>query len=190
MENEDKEEKDDKEKESISIENKEMLEKLKRWKSESETLRSAYDQRGAKNIRLIKGIHSDESNRGDSVVRKRSKIFYRKIWATVWRLVASFYTVFLKDQSSFKIVGRGAEDADRAKILQFMCEYRVDVMNREASLFLKHLWAMFNIAHLGMGIGKMRWIYNEETGEDGPDYVVYPNEQVYFDLSAETPDKI
>lgn len=171
------------------MEDNELLTKIKGWKSESETLRTRYDQRWAKNLKLVKGINADE-NINFSNVRKRSKIFYRKIWATVWRLVASFYAVFLRDPESFKITGRGAEDERKAKLLQYMTEYRRDVLNRESSLFLKHLWAMFNIGYMGIGIGKMRWVYDDELGIDGPDYIVYPNEQVFFDMAAETPDRM
>ena len=159
---------------------------IKSWIQESTEIRSSYDSRWAKNLRLMKGIFS-EKERTDSIVRKRSKIFFRKIWASVWRITASLYELYLKDPDTFRIEGRdGFEDPVKARLLQFMVEYRRDRLMRTQSLFKKFIWGFQNILGLGWTVGKLSWEYNQATGVDGPRFVLYPNEQVYPDLSAET----
>lgn len=162
------------------------IEQINTWMAESTSNRESYDYRWAKNLKLLKGIFS-EKERADSVVRKRSKIFFRKIWASIWRITASLYAVYLKDPDSFKIEGRDDYgDPIKAKLLQTMVEYRRDRMMRTQSLFKKFIWAFQNILGLGWTVGKLSWEYNQELGIDGPRFILYPNEQVYPDLSAET----
>ncbi len=171
-----------------------FLNKVQSWKTESERLMSTYQDRWAKNINLINGVYSDDGNShtpGYSNIRKKSKIFYRKTWATIQRLVASFHSAFLKDQDNFRIEGRDSlNDAAKARVLHNMVEYRRDVLMRTKSLFLQFIWGFKNIADLGSCFGKLSWNYNEETGEDEPDFVLYPNEQVSLDMTAETKDRM
>lgn len=167
----------------------EILTRIAGWKSQSENMRSQYDQRWAKNQKLFKGIFGEEES-AKSAVRGRSKIYYRKIWASSWRLVSSFYGAFLRDKDTFKIEGRGPEDEQKAKVLQVMTEYRRDRLFRTQSLFLKTVWAFFNIVNYGWTCGKWYWDYNAETGKDEPVYILYPNEQVFPDLSAETKERM
>src|SRR3990167_3821911 len=168
----------------------EILNKISGWKAQSADMRLLYDQRWAKNHQIIKGIFGEDETT-KSRVRGRSKIYYRKVWASSWRMVASFYNAFLKDRDTFKIEGRGPEDEhNKAKVLQFMTEYRRDRMFRTQSLFLKTVWAFFKIVNYGWTCGKWYWDYNAETGKDEPVYILYPNEQVFPDLSAETKEQM
>lgn len=164
-----------------------VLQKIKAWQSESEDLRRRYDQRWSKNLNLMKGIFSPEEE-NKSKVRGRSKLFFRKIWAIIWRLTAAVYTAYLKDYDAFKLEGRGTEDELKAYVLQKLVEYRRDEMMRHNSLFIKFIWAFQNIFTLGWAVGKMRWVYDAETGKDRPEFILYPNEQVYPDMTAETKD--
>ena len=167
-----------------------FLDDAQQWYNESENLRSSYDDRWAKNMKLIKGeFPEDEATR--SKVRKRSKVFFRKIWATNWRLVAAFRSAFLGDRDIFKIEGRDTiTDPYKAKILHYMTEYRKDVMLRTQSLFVKFIWIFRNIVDLGWAVGKMRWNYNPDLGIDEPEFTVYPNEQVFPDLTADTKENM
>ena len=167
-------------------EDMEGINKLQGWKSESENNRSQYEDRWVKNMRLSKGIFNDTELQR-SAVRKRSKIFFRKTWATVWRILASFHAAFLRDPDTFKIEGRDTiNDPLKAKVLQKMVEYRRDVMMRKNSLFIKFVWAFQNILNMGWTVGKLSWEYTDR--KDGPVFKLYPNEQVYADFSAETPE--
>jgi hypothetical protein len=133
----------------------------------------------------MRGIFTeDEKTRSN--VRKRDKIFHRKIWAIVWRLLASGYQTFLRDQDTFKIEGRDRlNDWHKAGVLQSLVEYRRDQMYRQKDLFLKSIWAMQDMFQFGWCAGEMVWIYNES--DDCPDFILYPNEQVYPDMTAELP---
>lgn len=162
-----------------------VLSRITGWHSESETLRSQYDNRWRRNLDLYRGIFSEEEI-ARSKVRNRSKIFFRKIWATSWRLVASFYNAFLRDPETFKIEGRGPEDSHKAGVLHNMVEYRRDVMMRRNSLFLKMIWGFQNIIKFGNVVGKLHWEFDESRGKDGPVFNIYPNEQVFMDMAAET----
>lgn len=166
-----------------------VLKKISNWKSQSGDMRTQYDQRWAKNHRIVKGIF-DEEETTRSRVRGRSKIYYRKVWASSWRMVASFYNAYLKDRDTFKIEGRGPEDYHKSKVLQIMTEYRRDRMFRTQSLFIKTVWAFFNIVNYGWTCGKWYWDFNEDTGKDEPVYILYPNEQVFPDLAAETKEQM
>lgn len=163
-----------------------LLIKISKFKAKGESDRSAYDDRWQRNIKLLKGIPLE--GKAKSEITNRNKIFFRKIWATNWRLLASLHSAFLRRDDSWTVEGRdtGPIDSAKARMLKYMTKYRVDKMNGTASLFIKHLWAMKNILDFGAGIGKLGWAYNPELKIDGPTYSVYPLEQVYLDLSAET----
>ncbi len=166
-----------------------ILDTVLKYKQQSEQLRAKYDYRWSKNLKLIQGIFPEEEVT-QSKVRNRSKIFFRKIWATSWRLVASFWSSFLQDRDTFKIEGRDSKDSHKARILQIMTEYRRDLMMRSQGLFLQFIWGFQNIINLGWCIGKLSWEFNPKTGQDGPRFIIYPNEQVFPDLTAETKDRM
>ncbi len=164
--------------------------KLQAWKQESEDLRKTYDNRCAKNLKLLKGIFQDGDNI-KSKVRDRNRTFFRKIWGMKWRLLASFYNAFLRDQDQFRIEGRDTfDDPRKAKVLQIMTEYRRDRMMREDSLFVKLIWALENIFDYGFTACKLRWDYNDKRGIDRPSFMTYPNEQVFPDMSAQTKNEM
>ena len=153
---------------------------------ESEDLRRKYDYRWSKNLKLIKGVFR-EGEYGKSKVRDRDKIFFRKIWATIWRLAASMYHAFLKDPNTFKIEGRDTiNDPFKAKILQSMTEYRRDKMANKNNLFLKFMWAFMDIFIYGWCCGKLCWTYKGK--KDEPQFILYAPEQVFPDMVAETSD--
>ena len=163
-----------------------LLDRIGEWKGRAENDRSSYDSRWAKNLKLIKGIWpEDEVTR--SKVRNRSKIFFRKIWATNWRLLASLYNAFFRDKETFRLDGRGPEDVQPVGVLQEVVEYRKDRMMRRQHLFIKLLWSLMDILYFGVGIGKLRWVYGDNTDE--PEFISYPPERVYMDLTAESPEK-
>lgn len=161
------------------------ISRLAQWKGQSENLRSMHEHRWATNMKLMMGVWDDEEL-AKSKVRQRSKIYFRKIWSTVWRITASLYNAFLRDPDNFKIDGRGPEDVLPARVLQRMVEYRKDKMMRKDSLFIKFIWAFQDILSLGWCCGKLTWEYNPKTKKDGPRFVLYPPEQVYPDLTADT----
>lgn len=166
------------------------LDKIGRWQAESEQLRTQHDNRWAKNIQLIQGILND-GKKTHSDIRKRSKLFFRKIWAINWRLLAAFYQAFLRDVDLFKISGRDdLNDFQKAEVLHNMVNFRKDQMMNEESLFIKFIWALQNIIDFGWAPAKFGWAYNPETGKDGPDFVLYPVEQVYPDFGAWTKEKM
>lgn len=173
----------------METETPEILKKIAGWKSQSADMRTQYDQRWAKNHQIFRGIFGEDEVT-KSRVRGRSKIYYRKVWAASWRMVASFYNAFLKDRDTFKIEDRGGEDYQKAKVLQKMTEYRRDRMFRTQSLFIKTIWAYFNMVNYGWCCGKWYWDYNKDTGKDEPVYILYPNEQVFPDLAAETKEQM
>ncbi len=70
---------------------------VERWKHEAQELRRQYDDQWTKNIRNTKGVF-DAGEVEKSKVRGRSKVFYRKIWAISWRILASFYQIFLREE--------------------------------------------------------------------------------------------
>jgi hypothetical protein len=168
----------------------ELLSYIGSLQRESANLRNWYEGRWQRNIKLKKGIPlEDKTTRSD--VRNRNKQYYRKIWGTSWRLAASFYSAYLRDPDQYKIEGRDTEtDPTKAKALGFMTQYRIDKMNRESYLFLKHIWAIMDAIDYGMCAAQLSWEYNPELKKDGPAYTIYPVEQVYMDLAAETPDQM
>src|SRR3990167_8705446 len=84
-------------------------EKLKKFHAESKKYLDSYHERWASNMRLMKGIW-DQNEKSKSVVRQRSKLFFRKIWSTVWRLTASLYNAYLRDPDFVKVTGRMGND--------------------------------------------------------------------------------
>lgn len=163
---------------------------LSKWKKASENDRTYYEQRWVKNMHLSKGRFSDDEL-AQSKVRKRSKMFFRKIWATTQRILASFHAAFLRDPDTFKISGRDTlNDPAKARVLHKMVEYRRDVMMSTQSLFLKLMWGFKNILDFGWCVGLLSWEYNLETGKDRPYFRLYPNEQVYPDFRAETKEEM
>jgi hypothetical protein len=178
------------ENEVTSEEKDPVLDRLNAWKEESKNIRASKDARNAYNLKLFKGLWRDEDN-PKSKIRGKNKTFFRKIWATIWRLTATMYQAFLKDNETFRIIGRDLDnDPRKARVLQKMCEYRRDKMNSEGSLFLKFIWAIQNIFNYGFTCGKLVWNYDEAIGQDGPEFVLYPFEQVFPDLVAETKEKM
>jgi hypothetical protein len=169
-----------------SIDDLKLLARAEAYKQESENLLSSYHNKWSKSIQLLKGIMSDDEKQ-KSKVRRRSKLFFRKIWATSWRLVAAFYAAFLKDQNTFEIEGRDRiNDPRKAKILQFITEYRMDLMKRTQDLFIKLLWGFQDITNNGICYAKLFWEYDPATKKDGPVYTPYPPEQCFPDMVAAT----
>ena len=162
-----------------------LLERVAGWQSKSKTDLTAFQQRWAANLNIIKGVW-DVDEKARSVVRGRSKIYFRKIWSTIWRLMASLYNAFLRDPDQFKVEGRMGDDDDvhKAGILQIITEYRRDVMYKEQDLFLQHIWGMHNILTHGIGVGLFSWEYNKTLKKDGPKFKVFPPEQVFPDMDA------
>lgn len=167
----------------------ELLSRITNWKLRSEEMRRSHDDRWADNHKLFRGIFKEEETTR-SQVRNRSKLYYRKIWATNWRLAAAFNSAFLRDENQFKVMGRGPEDDHRSKVLTNMVEYRKDILYRKHSQYLKFLWAFFNIINYGWAVGRLSWQTNEDTGQDEPIFTLYPNEQVFPDLNAETKEQM
>lgn len=170
------------------------LQMLSDFRTESENLRRRHDHTWAENTKLSKGIFSNQDNTV-SKVRNRNKTFFRKIWATVWRLTASMYNAFLRDQDNFNIEGRDTvNDYLKARVLHKMTAYRRDKMMRNDSLFKKMLWFFQNILNLGFAVGKLRWDFRVNKDgvieRDEPKFTVYPNEQVFPDFSAETREQM
>ncbi|HDZ27466.1 hypothetical protein LCGC14_0514960 [marine sediment metagenome] len=162
------------------------LQKLQSWKKESYDLRTSKDNRIAKNLKLMKGIWSDQTQTKSKITGK-NKTFFRKIWSTVWRLTATMYQAYMKDPESFKISGRDLiNDPRKAKVLQILTRYRKDVMMDTGNLFLKFIWAIINILTNGWTCGKLSW--NPIT--DQSEFTLYPWEQVFPDMVAETDDKM
>lgn len=165
--------------------------KVEHWKNESQDNRRRYDQRWAKNIQLLRGIYPpNELNR--SKVRKRSKIFFRKIWSTDQRIVAAMYYAFLREQDRFRIEARTGDPEEdlKATALQELVTYRVDQMMRAQQLFIKFIWGIMNMLDLGWTCGLLHWKYDEEYDTDEPDFTLFPNEQVFPDLAADTKEKM
>lgn len=160
---------------------------LQRAKTESESLLTSYHQRWAKNIRLVKGVFSEDETT-KSKVRGRSKLFFRKTWSNNIRILASFYQAFLKDPDNFKILGRLGEDEAKAAVLQILTEYRRDKMMRHHGLFRKLLNGFIDILECGIAPALLTW--KKKDGYDGPCFKSYAPEQVYPDMTAETPDEM
>ena len=163
-----------------------QLDKLSRWQAEAKNLTQTYVSRWAKNEKLVKGIFQDNIDT-KSKVRDVKKIFFRKIWATLWRLLSSFYNAYLRDYDNFKIEGRDTEsDPQIARVLHFMTQYHRDRMIKNENLFLKFIWSFQNIIKFGLATAKFYW----NTAKDRPEFCIYPPEQVFLDLAADDATKM
>lgn len=166
------------------------LDMISKFKAESEDMKATYEARWAKNLKLAFGVPINDGPT-TSRVRQREKTYFRKIWATKKRLVASLYTAFLSDAQAVKIEGRDKlNDFFRAGVLNEIVEYRRDQMINTKYLILKHTLAFEDILDYGFCVGKLAWDFDPKNGVDEPDYVIWPPEQYFPDLSAETPDKM
>jgi len=168
------------------VDSKSRLTWIAARKKESQADFKSYETRMARNLRLSKGIPlEDKSTRSE--VRQRNKIYFRKIWSVVWRLVAAFYNAFLRDSLNFKLDPVNVSDDPRKVAMLFkVVKYRYRQMMRKAALFIKHIWCFFDISNLGLCTAKLCWEYDEKQKKDGPKYVSYPPEQVYLDFRADT----
>lgn len=164
----------------------EMLKDVSAWMSESETDKRAYEAQWARNKKLMKGIPlEDRTTRSE--VRQRNKTYFRKIWSMGLRLIAALYNAFLRDYKSFRVGAVDTlDDPRKAAVHQKLMEYRIRKMNRKDDLFLRHVWAFYDIWENGWCANKLSWYYNEELKEDRPKYTSYPPEQVFPDFSADT----
>lgn len=163
-----------------------MIAMVNSWYSKSKQDRSGYEKRWTDGLKMMKGIWNvDEKARSE--VRGRSKIYFRKVWSTVWRLMASLYHTFLRDPDSMKLSGRMGNDDDvhKAGVLQVMVEYYRDTMYRTQDLFIQHVWAFYNILTCGMAVGLFSWEYRKGKKIDRPRFKVFPPEQVFPDFSAD-----
>lgn len=168
-----------------------VLDMLGGWKAQSEANMSQYQARWTLNSKLMKGVWDvDEKTRSE--VRGRSKIFFRKIWSTVWRLMASLYTTYLRDPDQVRITGRMGNDDDvhKAGVLQVMVEYYRDKMHRTQDLFIQFIWAFYNILTCGIGVGLFSWEYDKATKKDQPRFKVFEPEHVFLDLTATLPSEM
>ncbi len=163
------------------------IEHFNSWAATSQLLRDVYDKRWARSLNIEKGRFPDRET-ALSKVRKRSKLYFRKIWATNQRTLAGMYGAFLSDPDSFIIKEREGEDVLRCEVLNKMVAYRRDMMFSQQSLLRKLIWAIMNVLSFGICVGKLSWEYNEDQGIDGPRFTLYPNEAVYLDLAASTPE--
>lgn len=151
------------------------------WSDSRSYRESAVIPRATRNLRLMKGIPTETENTRSKVTGK-NKLYFRKIWSTAVRLLASMFQAFLQDKNKFKIVGRDEEqDHRKAKVLEIMTRYHFERMMRRRNLFVKLLWGFFNCISPGLSVSLHTWKYNEDTGVDEPDFTVYPLEQVCLD---------
>lgn len=167
-----------------------VLDMISKFQAESADMKASYEDRWSKNLKLSQGVWTATESSG-SKVRQRDKLYFRKIWATKKRLVASLYTAFCSDQDNVKIEGRDKmNDFFRAGVLQEMFNYRRDQMINTKYLILKHTLAFEDILDYGWCVGKLAWDFDPDNGIDEPDYTIWPPENCYPDMSAETPDKL
>jgi hypothetical protein len=165
------------------VERDPQLQQFAKWHHESENLLTSHWARWSKNTKLVKGVFP-EGEFSRSKTRKRNKVFFRKIWAERWRVLAALYEAFLRDKNSFKLEGVDTfDDPRKARVLQKMVEYRKRQMERKDDLFLQFISAFQDIWDFCWTTGKMFWL----KGEDRPTFVLYPPEQVFPDMIAQTP---
>lgn len=163
-----------------------MAEQIALYDSSKSYRQTSIEPRAARTMKLMKGVSIEDTN-PKSKITGRNKIYFRKIWSSAWRLLATFFQAFLQDKSKFKIWGRNDEtDYIKAKALEFLTKYHLDRMMRRSSAFKRLLWAFMDCIAPGISVIKLRWNYNEELGIDDPDFTVYPLEQVALDWEADT----
>lgn len=171
---------------------KDDLKKFKAFYDESKALAEVIEHRMARSLKIEKGVPVETEKMIDPVTG-RNKIFFRKSWATKWRILADLYRAFLADKNRFKIWGVGEDEKNfvKAKILTAMTRYRMELMQRRHSLFVKMIWAFLDCISPGTAVVKFCWGYNEESGVDGPMFVNYPFEQVKLDwVNAMHPEEM
>lgn len=140
----------------------------------------------SRDTRLMKGIPLEEES-SISKTRKKHKIYFRKVWSSAIRLLASFHQAFLMDKKRFRIYGRDDEaDFMKAKVLEKVTSYRLEWLMRRRNCYVRLLWALMNCISPGFAVILQIWKYNEEMGIDEPDFVVYPLEQVNLDWTSLT----
>lgn len=172
----------EKEKKEVKEEDEKLLQYFAQLHFESENYLTSYKARWVKNTQLVKGIFPPEETR-KSKVRNRSKLFFRKIWATKWRIIGSMYQAFMKEDENFNVEGVDTfDDPRKAKILETLMAYRKRQMQRKDDLFIQFLHAFEDIFDFGFAAGKMTWSKKEKR----PKFILYPPEQVMQDMSAET----
>src|SRR5579859_3718788 len=165
----------------------ELMTWLLNLKQGCELQRSRYEYRAARNLRIVKGLPVEDQSIVSNV-RKRRKLYFRKVWSAGYRILASMYRAFLQDLNQFRLDGRDQDqDPHKAKVLQKVVEYYRDRLMRRSSLFVQLLWNFLDIIFLGNCFGKMSWHYNEDLGQDYLDYKAYPPEQVGCDWNAVIP---
>lgn len=159
-----------------------LIEKLRAYRTESTGYREqVLEPKWSKSLRLLKGIPIEEES-SRSKVRGKHKIYFRKVWSSAIRLLASFHQAFLQDKNRFKIHGRDdGADATRAKVLEVMTRYRLEWLMRRRNAYVKLLWALMGCISPGFAVIKQVWKFNKELEIDEPDFSVYPLEQVCLD---------
>lgn len=170
-------------KDKKQTEDEELLQHFAQLHFESDENLSAYKARWVKSTRLVKGVFPPEEAQR-SKIRKRSKLFFRKIQATKWRVVAAFYQAFLRDSSKFTIEGEDTlDDPRKARVLEKIARVRVKQMYRKDDLFVQFIQAFQDIFDFGIIAGKMWW----DKKEKRPKFRLYPAERVKHDMTATTP---
>jgi hypothetical protein len=173
----------EKTKDTEKTEEEKLLQHFAQLNFESEENLSAYKARWVKNTKLVKGIFPPNETTL-SKVRKRSKIFFRKIYATKWRVIAAFYQAFLRDINKFSIKGEDElDDPRRARVLEKIAKVRVKQMYRKDDLFIQFIHGYADIFDFGLTTGKMTWNKKEKR----PKFILYPPERVKHDMTATTP---
>jgi hypothetical protein len=168
----------------------ELMTWLVNTKTACELQRDRLEYRAARNMRLVKGLPVEDQSIVSNV-RKRRKLYFRKIWSSGYRILASMYQAFLQDMNQVKLEGRDEDkDPAYARVLQKLVEYYRDRLMRRRSLFVQFLWNFLDIIFIGDTNGKLYWRYNEESGDDYLDYKAYPMEQVGRDYTAVIPDEM
>lgn len=168
----------------------ELMQQLLEMKTTSDLWRSRLEYQAARNMRLVKGLPVEDQSIVSNV-RKRRKLYFRKIWSSGYRVLASMYQAFLQDFNQFRLEGRDEDkDPAYAKVLQKLVEYYRDRLMRHRSLFVQLLWNFLDVIFLGQCFGKLYWRYNEETGDDTLDYKAYPLDQIGCDWSAVLPSEM
>ncbi len=137
-------------------------------------------------LRLLKGIPLEEES-SISKTRGKSKIYFRKVWSSAIRLLATFHQAFLQDKKRFRILGRDDEaDHFKAKVLEKVVAVRLERMMRRGNAYVRLLWALMGCVSPGFAVIKQFWKFNEELEIDEPDFTVYPLEQVCLDWTSLT----
>jgi hypothetical protein len=168
----------------------ELMVQLLSMKTTSDLWRDRLEYQAARSMRLVKGLPVEDQSTVSNV-RKRRKLYFRKIWSSGYRILASMFQAFLQDMNQFRLEGRDEDkDPTYARVLQKLVEYYRDSLMRRRSLFVQFLWNFLDVIFLGQCYGKLYWRYNEETGDDHLDYKAYPLDQIICDWSAVLPSEM